>query len=183
MKKTCWYVITGAPCAGKTSVIRCLAASGYAVVHETARAYIEEGLAAGRTLAQIREDELAFERVILRRKIALEAGLDPRHTLFFDRGIPDSIAYFRNAGLDTAECFAAAARLRYAGVFVLARLKLKDDPVRAEDDLGAARLEALIEAAYRQLGYRPVRIPLRPVEERTALILSQIEAGQEPLHL
>jgi predicted ATPase len=39
--KTNWYVITGAPCSGKTSVIRELEKRGYRVVHEVARAYIE----------------------------------------------------------------------------------------------------------------------------------------------
>ena len=77
MQPTGWYVITGAPCAGKTSVVLNLERRGYPVVHETARAYIEERQSAGESLALIRSDELAFEREILRRKIEIEASLPP----------------------------------------------------------------------------------------------------------
>ncbi len=176
MQTTRWYVITGAPCAGKTSVILDLARRGYPVVHETARAYIESRQAAGQSLAQIRANERSFEREILRRKIEIEAALPPDRVTFLDRGVPDSIAYFRAADLDAQECFAAAQAFGYAGVFFLERLGLQADTVRIEDDHGAARLEALLYEAYRELGYLPVRIPLRPVEERSAMILAQIEA-------
>lgn len=176
MQPTGWYVITGAPCAGKTSVVLNLERRGYPVVHETARAYIEERQSAGESLALIRSDELAFEREILRRKIEIEASLPPGRITFLDRGVPDSIAYFRNADLDPNECFTAAQTFRYAGVFFLERLGLQADPVRIEDDHVAARLEILLDQAYRELGYTPVRIPLRPVSERIAMILSQIEA-------
>jgi predicted ATPase len=67
-----WYVITGAPCSGKTSVIHELEKRGYHIVTETARAHIEKQLAKGLTLSQIKEDELAFERHILHLKIADE---------------------------------------------------------------------------------------------------------------
>jgi predicted ATPase len=176
VQSTCWYVITGAPCAGKTSVILDLERRGHPVVHETARAYIEERQSAGESLALIRADELAFEREILRRKIEIEASLSPGRITFLDRGVPDSIAYFRDADLDPNECFTAARTFRYAGVFFLERLGLQADPVRIEDDHVAARLEVLLDQAYRELGYTPVRIPLRPVSDRIAMILSQIEA-------
>ena len=46
--ETNWYVITGAPSSGKSSVIRELENLGYRVVHEVARAYIEEELKKGK---------------------------------------------------------------------------------------------------------------------------------------
>ena len=41
MKNTQWYVITGPPCSGKTTLIDKLEALGYPVVHEVARWVIE----------------------------------------------------------------------------------------------------------------------------------------------
>ncbi len=58
MRMTRWHVITGAPCSGKTTVIRDLERRGFRVVHETARAWIEEELQKGRTMAEIRRDPL-----------------------------------------------------------------------------------------------------------------------------
>lgn len=178
---TRWYVITGAPCAGKTSVIRELARRGWPVVQETARAYIEERQAAGESLEAIRSDEFAFETEIMRRKQRLEATLPPRQVTFLDRAVPDSIAYFRSAGLDPAPCAAASRRVGYAGVFLLERLRFEKDPVRAEDDRAAARLEALLAAAYEDLGYLPVRVPLWPVDRRVVRILAVVSATAPPV--
>lgn len=97
MRRTNWCVITGAPCSGKTSVVKELERRGYQVVHESARAYIDQQLAAGKRLDQIKADERTFENHILNAKRAIESTLPPEETIFFDRGLPDSIAYFKLA--------------------------------------------------------------------------------------
>ena len=52
-----WYVITGAPCSGKTSVIREIEKRGYGTVPEAARTYIKQELAQGLTLDKIKENK------------------------------------------------------------------------------------------------------------------------------
>jgi predicted ATPase len=79
---TNWYVITGAPSSGKTSVIRELEGLGYRVVHEVARAYTEEELKKGRKLDEIKADALTFEQHILDRKIGIETSL-PKDAVIF----------------------------------------------------------------------------------------------------
>jgi len=91
MKQTNWHVITGAPCSGKTTVIRELEQLGYPVVHEVARAYIDERLKTGETIDRIKADILSFERHILYKKIAIEQSLFKEETVFLDRAVPDSI--------------------------------------------------------------------------------------------
>ena len=54
MQRTNWYVITGAPCSGKTAVICALEQMGCQVVHEVARAYIDKELGKGKSIAQIK---------------------------------------------------------------------------------------------------------------------------------
>ena len=56
VRRTNWYVITGAPCSGKTSVINAFEQQGFLVVHEVARAYIDEELQQGKSLKQIKAD-------------------------------------------------------------------------------------------------------------------------------
>ena len=103
MRQTNWCIITGAPCSGKTAVIDEIKRRGIRVIHEVARAYIDRQLKKGLQLRQIKTDALQFERHILHEKVRIQASLPATATIFFDRGIPDSIAYFKLEGLDPTE--------------------------------------------------------------------------------
>lgn len=173
--KTGWCVLTGAPCSGKTAVINELARRGYGVVHEAARAHIEAKLAEGLSLDRIRRDESAFENLILEKNAAIEEKLDREKTVFFDRAVPDSIAYFRLAGLDPSRPLALGRRMRYKSVFLLDRLPVRKDAVRKEDEQTARDIETLLMECYRELGYSMIRIPVCTVSRRADLILEHLE--------
>ncbi|RLJ01147.1 MAG: hypothetical protein DRP06_00160 [Candidatus Aenigmatarchaeota archaeon] len=102
--QTNWYVLTGGPCSGKSKVIEYLKSKGYNTSKEFARKVIDKGIAKGKTVEEIRKDEIKFQNDILNLKIKFENKLRPKQTIFLDRGIPDSIVYFKEAGLkvDTA---------------------------------------------------------------------------------
>ena len=84
VRSTRWCVITGAPSSGKTAVIVQLERRGCRIVHEVARAYIEEELEKGRTLQSIKADPLDFERRILLRKMDIESHLPAAERLYLD---------------------------------------------------------------------------------------------------
>jgi predicted ATPase len=170
---TRWSVITGAPCSGKTAVIHMLEQRGYQVVHEVARAYIDNELMKGKTLLEIKSDEWAFERHILMEKVRIESTLKKDEIIFFDRGVPDSIAYYKLNGLDSVEPFQKSGAVRYQNVFFLERLLFLPDPVRSENEQTARRLGRLIEESYQSLGYDLIRVPLLSVEERTKFVLER----------
>ncbi len=171
---TNWCVITGAPCSGKTTVIDALEQRGYAVVHEVARAFIDTELAKGKTLAQIRADERAFERHILMEKVKIEATLAKADIVFLDRAVPDSMAYYRLRGLDPAEPRQWSQAVRYRNIFLFERLGFLTDPVRAEDDQTAERLSQLITESYQSLGYDLIPVPVGSVADRTEFILEHL---------
>ncbi len=171
MRQTNWHIITGAPCSGKTAVIREIARRGIHVIPEVARAYIDRQLAEGLRLDQIKADILQFERHILHAKIRIEDSLTPTEPVFFDRGVPDSIAYYKLEGLDPAEPLKYSRRFRYRRIFFFERLNFFKDAVRSEDEMKAARLDDRLREAYEKLGYEIVMVPVRPVKERTDLIL------------
>lgn len=175
MQKTNWHVITGAPCSGKTSVIKALARAGYSVVHEAARAYIDEELKRGRRIDEIKSDEQTFEDRILKRKVQIEISLATASTVFLDRAIPDSIAYYRLAGLNPEVPVKKSRIFRYRNVFLFERLAFVGDPVRSEDDATAQQLEMLLNECYQELGYRVLRVPLLSVPERVDFILENLE--------
>jgi predicted ATPase len=177
MSQTNWYVITGAPSSGKTTLVQELEKLGYRVIHEVARGYIETQMKQGRTLEEIRADKRSFENFVLHAKIAIEAELPKDHVIIFDRAIPDSIAYFEEAGLDAREAVEKSPRNRYKKVFLLDRLPYQVDHARIEDSQIAIRLDQSLEQSYGMLGYEVMRINAMPVEERVKIILQEIKKG------
>jgi predicted ATPase len=171
---TNWYVITGAPCSGKTAVIMQLEQRGCAVVHEVARTYIDTELVRGKTLQQIKADEWAFERQILMAKVKIEASLARDDIIFLDRAVPDSIAYYKLCGLDSAEPLQKSRRVRYRKIFLFERLTFLTDPVRSEDEKTAERLGRLIEKSYQSLGYNLIHVPQASVADRTEFVLAHL---------
>ena len=174
MRITNWYVITGAPCSGKTSVISSLEQHGYRVVHETARAYINEELDKGKSLDEIKSDMSLFEHNIFYRKIEIESSISDKVIVFLDRAIPDSIAYFRFAGLNPEKPEKESADIRYRKIFLFDRLRIKHDEVRNENEEDSILIERLIEETYKTLGYEIIRVPVLPVGRRTDFILENL---------
>jgi len=174
MRKTNWYVITGAPCSGKTSVISRLEQLGYRVIHETARAYINEELDKGKSLDEIKADMSLFEHNIFYRKIELESSLPDKAIIFLDRAIPDSIAYFRFADLNPEEPEKESADIRYRKIFLFDRLQIKHDEVRNENEEDSILIDRLIEETYINLGYEITRVPVLPVIRRVDFILENL---------
>lgn len=171
---TRWNVITGAPCSGKTSVIKALEDRGHRVVHEAARSYIDTLISNGTPLDEIKSDILAFERHILEAKITIETSLPRDHLIFLDRAIPDSIAYYRLEGLCADEVFAQCRMVEYRRVFLFERFEFEKDGVRTENHAEAGRIEALLIQGYEALGYDLIRVPPVSIEERTAIVLNHL---------
>jgi len=174
MRAANWYVITGAPSSGKSSVICELERLGYRVVHEVARAFIDEELKKGKTIEQIKADELAFERHILYKKIKIEESLPKKEIIFLDRAVPDSIAYFKSAGLNPNEPVKKSKLVRYKKIFLFERLEFEKDRVRSENQLKAAEIELLLEKAYQMLDYDIVYVPVLSIQKRTDFILQHL---------
>lgn len=174
--KTNWSVITGAPSSGKTSVIKELAHRGYAIQGEVARELIELGISQGRMLEDIRRNAQDLQKEILEVTLARELGLDPSTTIFLDRGLPDSLTYFKLAGLDGVEARATSLLFKYRAVFLFDRLPITRDNVRTEDEALADKIDGMLEADYRSVGYAPVRVPVMPIEKRADFILKYIDS-------
>lgn len=172
--KTKWCVITGAPSSGKTSVIEALARRGYATEPEVARELIEECLKRGEKLEDLHKRNEWLQNEILSLKLERERRQDPQLLVFLDRGIPDSLTYFRIAGLSLSAVVEAAREFRYASVFIFDRLPLVRDGVRSESDEIARQIDFALERDYIDLGYHPVRVPVMPIEARADFILSTL---------
>lgn len=174
MRQTRWYVITGAPCSGKTSVICELERRGFRVVHEVARACIDRDLKNGKTRESIKADVPAFERRILHEKIRVESLLPDRETIFLDRAVPDSIAYYQIEGLPLDDPIEKSGAVCYKKIFFFERLPFEKDTVRTENADFAARIDRELKNSYRRIGYSLTSVPVLPVRERTDFILEHL---------
>jgi len=170
-----WYVITGGPSSGKTTVLKELAKLGYIIYPEAARVFIDKEMKKGKSLKEIRRNEAEFQRKVLKIKIEVEKAASKDKIVFFDRAIPDSIAYYQIAGLDPKEVLKFCQEKKYKKIFFLEQLPFDQDYARIENGKTIEKLNKLLKESYKNLGYEVITIPAMSVKERVQKILSEIK--------
>jgi predicted ATPase len=172
--QTNWHVITGAPSCGKTTLINLLAEKGFQTVPEGARQYMEREIAKGQTIEEIRAKPVTLQRGISEVQLEIEGNLQASDFAFLDRGVPDTLAWYRVFGLNPNELLRECFQHRYASVFILEQLPLKLDGLRFEDDTIIGFLDDWHTWDYGALGYDVIRVPVLPPKERCAFVLEKL---------
>lgn len=173
--ETKWHVLTGAACTGKTTLIEDLAEKGYPIIPESARQYFESELAKGRTLEELRADGASLQRGIAELQLRFEDRYPANETTFLDRAIPDSLTFYRVYGVNPNEILPECLHRRYTSVFLLDRLPFqRDNTLGPEDHATSDFLDEWLVRDYTALGYRVVRVPVLPPQERLAFVLERI---------
>ncbi len=170
---TSWHVLTGAACSGKTTLIDMLANRGFKTAPETARLYIDEELARGRTIEEILgipATELCIEEMQMR----IEHGLRAKEVVFLDRALPDCLTFRRLVGLDPNEILAKCLHHRYASILILDPLPFELNGARVEADIYTVTLDEWLVRDYSALGYKVIRVPVLPPEERLTFVLERL---------
>lgn len=171
-----WYVISGAPSSGKTTIINALQERGFSTVPEVATAVIEREMKKGRTLEDIRlSDKAWLQKQIIDLQLDLQKDLNPQETLFLDRGIPDIFAFYAFYQLPINDYLTNAYRsAEYKKVFLFDRLPLEKNHVRIENEDDLRKLDRLHEEAYKKLKLPYLRVPTLPINERVDFILENL---------
>lgn len=172
MHKPNFFVLTGGPGVGKTTLLRHLEAMGELVVDETARAVIREAVATGgRATPWL--DNPGFVAECARRDIEIfDRMASETRRVFFDRGIIDS--YGANGVAPSAEITEAVRTHRYnTRVFLFPpwREIYETDVERRQDWAEAKRTFEIIRRRLPTLGYAPVIVPKGDIAERAAFVL------------
>lgn len=172
-------ILSGGPGAGKTSLLRHLASLGFTTVDESARAVIEERLAAR---LPPRPDPLTFAEQIVRR----DAAQYRRHPVsdawvFFDRGLVEAWGLLHESRPmpQPALRAALAAHPFHPVVFMLppwADIYVRDD-ARDHSFEHAVRVHASLLRWYAACGYAVDEVPRQPVAERAQHVLRVLGAG------
>jgi predicted ATPase len=170
------FILTGAPGAGKTAVLRLLEMSGHPVIEEAATDVIALGHALG--LAEPwQERDFIGEVLALQRRRQASVVTGDGAVAFFDRSPVCTLALSRYLGACPSPVLAGeidravaeggyettAFFIRNQG-FVAATAARR---ISFEDSL---RFERIHEQAYRELGFRLVEVPAGPLTDRVALI-------------
>lgn len=182
MVQTNWVVITGGPCSGISTTVEAMKNHGYTVQPEVARELILKAKNEGKDLQEYTRSE-EFEFAIFEKKVENESNYNINKLIFLDRGLPDSITYFKQAGIRTDSVKYMSGTRRYRKVFWLAPLTWQGNDVAR----GEARQESVQEGkylgeniykAYQEVGYLPdvdlIAVPVMSVEERLNFILNNI---------
>ena len=170
-----WYVITGPPCCGKSTTVELLARLGFRVRSEVARDYVDQEILKGRKIQEIRSDMRSFQCEILRRALASEESLPKDELVFLDRGVPDSLAYFKLHGISEKLYIQRITSFKYRKVFYLDPLEdYQTDYIRVESLSERGQLARLLWKVYSDLEFCIERVPVLPSEERIDYILGRV---------
>lgn len=173
IEKPNFFVFTGGPGVGKTTLIRRLQAMGEIVVEESARAVIRENVeTCGEAVPWLDND--AYVEATSRHDIAVFDSLaHETRRVFFDRGIVDM--YRANGAEPTLEYLEAIRTRRYnRRVFIFPpwREIYETDAERKQDWPEAEATFGKILTALPELGYEPVVVPKADIAARAAFVLN-----------
>lgn len=173
--KTNWYVITGGPSCGKTTIVNLLRERGYNTTIEHARHFIYTQRIKGRTVEEVRKNQLEFQLGVLEMQIEQEASIPPDQLFFLDRALPDSLAYYYFLNLEPdKQLLGALQKVYYKKIFILDLLPLVNDSIRREDEPAQKKIHQLINDVYSSLPFPIVHVPVLPPEERADFILKNL---------
>ncbi len=156
-----WYVVTGGPSSGKTTLLHELKKQGHVTIPEAARVVIDQSLAKGLTLAEIRADEKHFQDIVMKYKVDAEAHLDQTQLTFFDRGLHDTIAYLHANQLNIEDWVQqAVSGALYHKIFWLEPLMTYEQDYARNEDAGL--ISAELQPEYFMGNRAPLTSPLHP---------------------
>lgn len=178
-------VITGGPGTGKTSIINALKKKGFHCFDEVIRSLtleakkdVDEACQVSNPIA-FANDPLDFNTRLLNERIEQFKQADSQkiQLCFFDRGIPDVLAYMDYFNQEYDTIFINACKQNtYSKLFFLPPWKTiyKTDNERFETYEEAVKIHEFLVSTYKKYGYKAIEVPFGSIEERTNFIINSI---------
>lgn len=171
-------IVSGGPGFGKTSIINELEAQNHICMHEVSRSIIKEQLEIGGDILPWKNLS-TFSRLIFERRVKQFEEAVENKWVFFDRGLPDIMAYMGKDELEIPSKYIQKIQecSYFPHVFIVPPWKeiYAKDEERKEDFITASELHNYISDTYNNLGYNTVVIPKISVVDRVKFILDYIE--------
>ena len=170
--------LIGGPATGKTTLINALKAQGYYCMEEISRQVTLEAQKNG--IEQLfLEYPIWFSKQLLggRKKQFLDAQNSHEPIVFFDRGLPDIVAYLDYINSDYDQEFITVCEVhKYDKIFILPPWKAiyKTDNERYESFDQLLEIQGYLKKWYSKFGYEIIEVNIGPIEERIKFILNRI---------
>ncbi len=150
---------------------------GFNGSEELSRQFIKEQIQTkGRLLPWV--DRLGYSEEMLKRRVNQHEKTSSSDLWFFDRGIPDLIAYIRKDKLSVPEIFYVSAKeYRYNHIVFLTppwKDIYENDSERRETFEEAKKIHAEIVSTYLNLGYETHTVPKGTIDERVSWVLNLV---------
>jgi len=174
-----FYVITGGPGSGKSSLIDALERAGYGRTIEAGRKIIQEQMSIGGHALPWDDRTLFAEMMLDREMRSYREAQQRKGIVFFDRGVADVSGYLRLLGQPVPEHIKKAAEVvRYnQHVFVAPPWKeiFRQDRERKQDFEEAIRTCDALVATYQSYGYDLVELPRVSIDARVKFVVERVK--------
>ncbi|WP_405291973.1 AAA family ATPase [Algibacter sp. Ld11] len=172
-------VITGGPGTGKSTLINELIKRGYTCLEEISRQVILDAKKEGIDQLFL-TNPLMFSELLLkgRQKQFVDAELFENDIVFFDRGLPDVLAYMDFIGDKCPKDFIKTCnQSKYHTVFILKPWEAiyTSDNERYETFDQALEIHDHLVKTYENYNYNLIDVPFDTVENRTDFILNNLK--------
>lgn len=173
-----FFVVTGGPGSGKSSLLTEIRCHGYSTSGEAGRAIIQDQVAIHGHALPWDDRQLFAELMSCWDMRSYHDAEQATGTFLFDRGVPDVLGYLHLCGLPVPMHLRKAAEIfRYNRVVFIAppwREIFHPDSERKQDFDEAVRTYQSMYETYRALGYELIELPRVSVEQRAEFVLGKL---------
>ena len=169
-------VVSGGPCAGKTSLVNFLRAKGFSTTPETARQLIADQQKTPDPIIPWKKPQ-EFQDLLWKTNVEKEKNLPEDNILIMDRCAVDIIGFCDFLKTKKPENWQEFFdKQRYDLIIIPEMLhNYKEDPQRAYKEQESYDIHQAIKDLYTELGYAFLELPIAPIEKRAELVLEAIK--------
>ncbi len=175
-----FFIVTGGPGSGKSSLINEMAKRGCARSIEAGRGIIQDQIAIGGHALPWDDRQLFAELMLAREMRSYHAAELAEGSVFFDRGVPDVAGYLRLCRLPIPEHVNVAISLfRYNPTVFIAppwREIFHQDHERKQNFEEAVRTYGALVETYEEQNYSLIELPRVSLDQRVHFVLDRVEA-------
>ena len=172
-------IITGGPGTGKTSLIEELKKNNFKCFDEISREITLKYRKKGIEQLFLSDPNLFSQELLNGRIQQFNKSLNLQaDCVFFDRGIPDIIAYLNFKKVDLSKkILKAVDKYRYDIIFLLEPWEdiYSSDIIRYESFDQVITIDSYIKNTYKEFGYNPIIVPKDNIKNRVDFIINNLK--------